>query len=326
VISTARRLTLIELLLVLFILSAVAASAASFVEKADDQLRYDDTKQRVRALRSAVLGEASGELRDRRAGFVADMGRLPASLSELLERGALPAYALDPPGLLGAAPPTGLGFGWRGSYLASLPRADGTQAYPDGWSNPALAADPPGSSGWAWQADDAAGSLVARSRGRGGQDDGATPPADLYARDYPAGDLVLSDDHRLDLHGWRVQVRVDGSAALRTVRLRLRYFAYEAGVATQVALVSQAIPVPAGNVDPLEAHFDFGGQRFVPWGAKALDLVDEPAASPAAADLIYLGPGNGPVFAPSAGSSPQRVELFPRATLPTALPLRWKLP
>ena len=82
-----RSFTLLELLLVVFLLAAVAGMASSLGTQVDQQSRYDDTKVRRERIRVAILGEEERRVGQQVAigGFAADMGRLPESLSELIE-------------------------------------------------------------------------------------------------------------------------------------------------------------------------------------------------------------------------------------------------
>jgi type II secretory pathway pseudopilin PulG len=312
---SSRSLTLIELLLVLTILAALAASAASFVEEADDQLRYQDTQNRLTSLREGVLGRAAAG-RAKHDGFVADLGRLPATVKELVDPGLLPAWQIDPPGLIDLAtvPPTGLGYGWRGPYVPSLPRVSGERAYPDGWGNAGLSGEPADDFGWLLQLNGA--DLTLQSRGRDGKV-GATA-GDPYSADYPNGPLIQAADHALDLNGWSVRVQITAASA-QTLRLRLRYFGEVAGAASQIAYLSQPLALAAGANGAQTFTFDLGATKLVPWGLKALDLVDEGGAPL----TEFFGPGDGGY---AAQSSVQRLELYPRASLPTDLPAGWSLP
>jgi len=311
----SRSLTLIELLLVLTILAALAASAASFVEEADDQLRYQDTQNRLTSLREGILGRAAAG-RAKHDGFVADLGRLPATVKELLEPGSLPAWQIDPPTLIDASvSPTGLGYGWRGPYVPSLPRVSGERAYPDGWGNAGLSGEPADDFGWLVQLSGS--ELTIQSRGRDGQV-GANPASDPYAADYPSGALVLATDHALDLNGWSVRAQVSTTSA-RTVRLRLRYFGEVSGAPSQIAYLSQPLVLAAGASGVQTFSFDFGAAKLVPWGLKALDLVDN-GGDP---QVEVFGPGEGGY---DDVGGVQRLELYPRASLPTDLPTGWSLP
>ena len=62
---TAHRLgfTLLELLLVVFILSLIALSAVAIADRADEQLRYDDTNQHLQLIRRATIGDPLADCR-----------------------------------------------------------------------------------------------------------------------------------------------------------------------------------------------------------------------------------------------------------------------
>ena len=102
-------LTLLEMLLVLFILSAIAFSTVSMTDRLDLQSRYDDTAVRLENIRSAVVGDPSRQTNNSPivSGFVSDMGRLPNNLGELVEQGAMPAWNLDAT--------SNQWLGWRGA-------------------------------------------------------------------------------------------------------------------------------------------------------------------------------------------------------------------
>ncbi len=80
-----RGLTLLEMLLVVFILSAVALGAVSLTDKVDSQGRFDDTSRRLNLLRDAIVGPRQFTSAGQRinSGFVNDLGTLPASVSRL---------------------------------------------------------------------------------------------------------------------------------------------------------------------------------------------------------------------------------------------------
>lgn len=83
--------TLIEMLVVVTLLSATALMAFALTAGRDGQTRFEDTHRRLAAIIDAVRGPAgavwNGEMR--LSGFVADNGRLPASVRELSDRDAL---------------------------------------------------------------------------------------------------------------------------------------------------------------------------------------------------------------------------------------------
>ncbi len=200
--TTQNGMTLLELLLVVTILSAVAFMSLATVTDNTSQVRYDDTRNRIEAVKLAVIGDPNrtinGEPEVR--GFVADMGRLPNNLQELINREycsnpqypdsgsctaatetwtSLPAYAYD------AA--TGIWSGWNGPYLAASPDSDYAK-YRDGWGND------DGSNDFGWNFALNADALELQSLGL----DNATGGSD-YEADYPPAGyetVVYQNDYR----------------------------------------------------------------------------------------------------------------------------------
>lgn len=318
--------TLIEMLLVVFILAAVAATAASLTSQVDEQFRYDDTKARREQLRQAILGDPARTMNGQPvvSGFVADTGGLPSSLRQLIE--------LDPP-----ASPTWSFFptqnqwaGWRGPYLHGVegkdPYAPATRRlyYRDGWANVASSEDYAAvsadhaladrlNSGWLWGSPaDAwywdgstevvpAGELWLRSPGADGRvGDGGplgadTPTDRVFARTV---------DHRVDVTGWRVRVRLTNTSgstpttAIPALRLRIwtpttapnGFVTWELDGAAEWlavtdrdehALISHARTpgiIAAGATWSEEFVFEpltSTDPRLVAWGRRSLDLIDD---------------------------------------------------
>jgi len=195
--SSRSGFTLLELLVVVFLLSALALTGVSVVDDFDNQSRYDATGGRLLQLRAGMLGSAPGDGRGWTArGFVADNGQLPADIETMLRRpDDLAAFAaarapVFAPG--GAADDITLSSyplakGWRGPYLVlGATRAPDTAAFRDGWNNRnALAADDALFFGWSpfTTSDDP---LLLRSHGANGVAD-SDPDA---VEDYD-GDLVV---------------------------------------------------------------------------------------------------------------------------------------
>lgn len=139
--------TLLEMILVLFLIGLMASATLMLTENVEDQAKFDATKQRIEMMRKAIVGDLSRTLNGgpEISGFVADMGRLPACVRELLESqycidasGALPVWTVDAS--------TALGYGWRGPYIHVLPEQNGALRFRDGYGN-ANASDPQ-NSGW----------------------------------------------------------------------------------------------------------------------------------------------------------------------------------
>jgi len=132
----------LELLVVVFLLSAIALSGVAVVDEFDNQSRYDQTRSRLMRLRAGIVGaDADTTIR----GFVADNGLLPADIETMLRRpeslapfGAarVPTFAAH--GAVGdiALSSFPLSKGWRGPYLVTgATRNPGSTAFRDGWNN-----------------------------------------------------------------------------------------------------------------------------------------------------------------------------------------------
>lgn len=243
--------TLLELLLVVAILSSLALAATTFVENADDQERFEATRQRLEGIRRAVVGypnlNAGGEAVI--GGFAADMGRLPKNLNELFVGGYCSnsayisqtdcqsngaTWMADPAFNVvgtcsdstqttknncesGGAVWVESGAGWRGPYLSAMPESGG-MIYRDGWGNGGNA--PGANFGWNVAVADIDGSatpddfddtLTVRSTGSDGASGGGN-----YAADYPAPGVALVErrDHHIDLTGGiRVRLHNPGNGS-----------------------------------------------------------------------------------------------------------------
>lgn len=139
--------TLLELVVVLAILSIVTVLAVRSLDGVEDQRRYEANQRAMNELEFAVLGSPDDRAADGSrivSGFVADMGRLPATvlaganeltLAELWVRNANPATPLPPYDVRSPAidPEVQVPGGWRGPYLR-LPF--GTTNLLDAWGNP----------------------------------------------------------------------------------------------------------------------------------------------------------------------------------------------
>lgn len=239
--AQARRLprgfTLIELLVVVAVLSATALLALAVVTHDQGDLRHGDTAQRLKILRQGVLGLSSpawdGQMR--LSGFVADNGRLPRSLNEIVNgkfdgaaTAALAPYgtyyfpdaAITTPCSESGVPAEASGpsshalqKGWRGGYLGAN---DG--AFRDGWSNRG-ATDDSANFGWLVQTGAASDAMNLISLGA---NDAADAPAGGYplpitdaAAAFPAttppenadqGIGIGPADWQTDVGGWRITV------------------------------------------------------------------------------------------------------------------------
>ncbi|MFO0903832.1 MAG: type II secretion system protein [Pirellulales bacterium] len=150
--STGRRtaFTLAEMLVVLLILSALAFVAVEALRPVASQARFEATQRTLENVRRAIVGEAADSAPNAAVrGFVADMGRFPETLAELVQVPAdqAPANAAD--SSFGLRPGPGVYHsimtpaGWRGPYVLAPPGASSPLvALRDGWGTP-LAPAPP---------------------------------------------------------------------------------------------------------------------------------------------------------------------------------------
>jgi len=149
-------LTLLELLVVLTILIVLSTVAITSTSAVADQARYEATQRTLENIRDAVIGPDN--LRDTDGtllytGFVADTGRLPGALSELVTKpDGMAAYqvlsaienniVVEPPLVAEDEqdPDVKLGVGWRGPYLRLPP---GNLLLQDGWREDFVVEDNP---------------------------------------------------------------------------------------------------------------------------------------------------------------------------------------
>lgn len=101
--------TLIEVIVVIAVISILASMAVPYAAKIIDQSREEATRKQMEETQRTIMGDPKAPT----VGYLGDMGRLPATLSQLNTQGTQPASAT-------AAPPTGLGivrYGWQGPYV-----------------------------------------------------------------------------------------------------------------------------------------------------------------------------------------------------------------
>ena len=197
--------TLLELLVVVSLLGLLSLTAVALFDNAGDQDRFEATRSRLASIRTAIIGDTSRTLNGEPmlSGYVADMGRLPSNLKELIELGSQTAWSQYP---IEDNEDVGVSItfeekvygGWRGPYLFGTPEASGT-TFRDGWAtetSPAHADD----FDWNVTLTDASGTQVftgasattiaVQSYGSDRQASGTD-----YAEDYPASDNLLDANH-----------------------------------------------------------------------------------------------------------------------------------
>lgn len=98
--------TLLEVIVAIAVISILAAMAVPYVAGMIDQARRENARKEMEGLYTAIVGDPKAPT----PGYVGDMGRLPAALSELNTRGSQP---------IGTAGVLGVNMGWFGPYVNS---------------------------------------------------------------------------------------------------------------------------------------------------------------------------------------------------------------
>ncbi len=122
--KNAAGFTILELLMVVAILSTIAYVTFPLLENNTDQVRFDDTRNRLETIRRAIIGDSSRtvnggpEIR----GYVADTGSLPQNIQALMEKD----YCTDPQYRTKAACPTSAWVKQGGVCLADFTLSEGS--------------------------------------------------------------------------------------------------------------------------------------------------------------------------------------------------------
>jgi len=147
--------SLVELTVVLLIITLLTSVAVRETSELAFQTRYEQTKERLEMIRQAILGNPKLIANGQQAvsGFVADMGRLPRNIRELIQRwgdcnidkgdrsqaecaalsGTWTDSAWSSDAVADIDPETGLRYGWNGPYLSISGNPADSDALTDGW-------------------------------------------------------------------------------------------------------------------------------------------------------------------------------------------------
>ena len=98
-------MTLIEVIVLLAAIVLLAGALAPSLVRQLHMARANEVLSEMQALHAAIAGPEKSQTH----GFVGDIGRLPANLSELVSGGSLPLFAVSQS--------TGVGRGWNGPYV-----------------------------------------------------------------------------------------------------------------------------------------------------------------------------------------------------------------
>jgi prepilin-type N-terminal cleavage/methylation domain-containing protein len=325
--------TLVELLLVVLLLSSLALLATTFVDNADRQMKFDLTRARLEQMRKAIVGDFSRTLNGEPmlSGFVADMGRLPTSLSELIEPPTDSDLLWGPIALSSEGIDGTLYGGWRGPYLDPEnmtvnpfdPEDDDLyRVFRDGWGN--LGADENADKenyGWGFQIDD--GKIIVQSYGA---DLTSGDGDDVYDKDFPpAGEpLIGTSDWRVDVTGNEIRVALNRMASSSADNLELRLYWLETGDTSKDIKKIEDI-----GAIPLTAPLNIPGQQTLsgnfPIPSNPEERVYLPVGTIAAvvvcvsSEDIYKGDCATP---PSLSPRVQYLKISPRAYHPP-LTIEW---
>lgn len=120
--------TLIEVIVVIAVISILAAMAVPYAVKIIDQSREESTKKQMGEIHRAIMGDPTAPT----AGYLGDRGALPANLSTLNTQGTQAGPTTGP---------LGVKYGWYGPYV-KIGYSAGAYLV-DGWGTP-LAYNSPG--------------------------------------------------------------------------------------------------------------------------------------------------------------------------------------
>lgn len=227
-------LTLLELIVVLLILITLSTVAVRATSGLKDQVRWEQTRDRYQAIKNAIIGDPDLVINGQPDinGFVADMGRLPRNIHELLEEDFCFTDRTLDVGTCAPAdwrnqtnrtPPsaTSLGYGWNGPYLDTITQAKEADSITDGWGREAQSvADQ--DYGWVLCLGDApdfdnpsttcfasapstsgTNQLAIKSYGRDGSEGGS----EIYDKDYPIDKSTpLNALNKIKELDWKVSI------------------------------------------------------------------------------------------------------------------------
>ncbi|OQK17206.1 hypothetical protein AU255_04755 [Methyloprofundus sedimenti] len=205
--------TLVELLVVMMVLVAMASITIETTSELAFQSRYEVTKDRYEKIRRAIIGRPDVLINGQPniSGFVKDMGRLPFKIHDLLEED----YCLTDPTKDSQAT---CGASWR-NQTAYVPHTATSQGY--GWNGPYINIDSPKAlaDGWGtgsdtitvnhgWNFSNTSDTITLNSYGKNGVSGGT----DTFDKDYPGTDHLA-----IDSNSWKVDVtgiQINTSAAV----------------------------------------------------------------------------------------------------------------
>ena len=285
--QTRRGFTLLHLVMSCALLGLGATCVVNTCGDMDRQFRFEETRRRLGQIRAACVGSSlpgnGPNQRYEPHGFVADVGRLPESVAELLDPGQLPRWHFDADARQWS--------GWRGPYLPSQFDNGGHRSFSDGWQY-RDAVDP--NFGWKFDFEHQQGWLRVGSFGSDRK-----PGGRGFAADFPAEDERLIDrhDHHANLRGWQVDVTFENHTGVdlpqrrQSFRVLVHYpvdgrlnwqrrWPQDVTRRDRAPYLSQSVQldpaiIHAGEDFTVTVPFGDHGDKFVPCGNRTLVLVDD---------------------------------------------------
>ncbi|MEN9361472.1 MAG: hypothetical protein RL095_3007 [Verrucomicrobiota bacterium] len=326
--SKRRPYTLLGLVFLLFLL-ALAASSAAFLPSLQADAEVDRlNRERLAALKEAICGNLDSDtaiLSPAVSGYVADMGRLPLNLNELLVQGAQVSWTVDSvSNVSGKFFSPGVAYGWRGPYLNPRP---GRVEFRDGWQNvDGSSVEDALNFGWLLPSSasistlnsNGRGTLTLTSRGKDGLAGGSGYDADLSAS-------IIDSDYNVDISQLYVQFKFDELAKkedfngqIKNKNVRLAFVTSVNADLSWSTLASSACMDMVSSFDSnssvantfnvnFNANNSRGLPKRAPWGRRYLAVLTDEAAGGAGTlkdHIIAVAQCDSPLF------------LHPRQTLP----------
>lgn len=338
--------TLLELMVVITLMGLVASAGLAMVNNISEQERTDIpndlTKSKWAQIRYAIIGDSSLSLNNSPmlSGYVADMGRLPANINELIELGDQPAWSELPlyEAIAGYTPSTGvpekIGAGWRGPYLIGTPEGS-IRTFRDGWGTQDNTTNPD-DFGWVVRLGPSTPTpgctvpncteITVQSLGADG-----LPYGNGFNADYPADGLNL-----VGANEWLVDTSIMQFAiffnklpavAQTALQLRIYYFKDDANNSTppvdsikeEVSDIPFDLPVTPSMPVSTSITLD---EKPLPVGKyAALVWCTQGTPSDADDDVVYDGNCDN---IPTETVKPYYFTLLPRQTLP--INIYWNIP